>query len=285
MTNETYPQATPAPGIKLPSWLVVAIIVGMLGFAWWKNHHTPQANEHVTATGTSAATGTHSAIGRESKGSAGQLPDEHEPSIVEVADEHDQGARPDAHPAEHPTASVHEPDRDSRPLNPDTRSVRPPRNGGTPDARTKPDLPSERSGKSGPLSGMRNQTAQDSHPNPPKNSVPDRQRPSEKSDLPSYQVENQSIRDLYGKVVYKGTIDLKPTLDRIERGEANRHRNDGTSFQNREGRLPRKTAGYYKEYVHPTPGENGPGPQRIIIGEEGEVWYTGDHYKSFKKIK
>ena len=132
---------------------------------------------------------------------------------------------------------------------------------------------------------MRNQSAQDTHPNPPKNSAPDRQRPSEKSDEPSYQVENQSIRDLYGKVVFKGTIDLKPTLDRIERGEANRHRNDGTSFQNREGRLPRKTAGYYKEYVHPTPGENGPGPQRIIIGEEGEVWYTGDHYKSFKKIK
>ena len=105
------------------------------------------------------------------------------------------------------------------------------------------------------------------------------------ADESAYLVPNQSTRDLNGRVVYKGTVDLKPTLDRIERGEANRHRNDGAQFQNRENRLPRKPSGYYKEYVHPTPGENGPGPQRIIIGKQGEVWYTADHYKTFKKIK
>lgn len=97
-------------------------------------------------------------------------------------------------------------------------------------------------------------------------------------------VENQSIRDLNGRVVFRGTVDLTPTIERIERGEANRHRNDGTNFQNREGRLPRKPSGYYKEYVHPTPGINGPGPQRIIIGKEGEIWYTPDHYNTFQQI-
>ncbi len=101
----------------------------------------------------------------------------------------------------------------------------------------------------------------------------------------SFQVEHQSIRDLNGRVVYQGTIDLTPTLDRIARGEANRHHNDGTVFQNRELNLPRKPNGYYKEYVHPTPGEKGSGPQRIIIGQAGEVWYTPDHYRTFKQIK
>jgi guanyl-specific ribonuclease Sa len=34
----------------------------------------------------------------------------------------------------------------------------------------------------------------------------------------------------------------------------------------------------------PTPKEPGPGPQRLITGEEGEVWYTSDHYRSFRRI-
>ena len=101
----------------------------------------------------------------------------------------------------------------------------------------------------------------------------------------SFRIENQTIRDLNGDVVFKGTIDLGPTLDRIERGDHNRHRNDGTTFQNREGSLPRKPAGYYKEYVHPTPGGHGPGPQRVILGKDCEIWYTGDHYKTFHEIK
>jgi len=44
-------------------------------------------------------------------------------------------------------------------------------------------------------------------------------------------------------------------------------------------------AGYYTEYVHPTPGISGPGPQRIVVGKQGETYYTNDHYKTFIKIK
>jgi guanyl-specific ribonuclease Sa len=98
-------------------------------------------------------------------------------------------------------------------------------------------------------------------------------------------IPNQTIRDQSGKVLFRGTIDLQPTLDRIERGERNSHRNDGTTFQNRERRLPVRPGGYYKEFVHPTPGTSGPGPQRVIVGKEGEVWYTPDHYLSFKQIR
>jgi len=101
----------------------------------------------------------------------------------------------------------------------------------------------------------------------------------------STRVENQTIRDQSGRVVFQGTIDLQPTLDRIARGDSNSHRNDGTTFQNRERRLPAKPSGYYKEYVHPTPKLGGPGPQRIIVGKDGDVWYTPDHYQTFRRIE
>ena len=87
-------------------------------------------------------------------------------------------------------------------------------------------------------------------------------------------IRKQTIRDEDGKVVYQGDVDVSGTLARIRRGESFPHRNDGSVFQNREGRLPRKPSGYYHEYVHPTPKLRGPGPQRIIIGEGQEVYYT-----------
>lgn len=101
----------------------------------------------------------------------------------------------------------------------------------------------------------------------------------------SFQIKNQKIRDQDGKVIYSGTIDLRPALERIARGDANSHRNDGTTFQNRERRLPTKPSGYYKEYVHPTPKTTGPGPQRIIVGKDGDTWYTPDHYRTFQRIQ
>lgn len=98
-------------------------------------------------------------------------------------------------------------------------------------------------------------------------------------------VPNVTVRDQSGRVAFRGDVDLAPTLDRIERGERHSHRNDGGTFRNFEGRLPKRKSGYYKEYVHPTPGINGPGPQRVILGQQGEVFYTADHYQTFKRIR
>lgn len=97
-------------------------------------------------------------------------------------------------------------------------------------------------------------------------------------------VPQVTLKNQDGEVVYQGPIDLQPTVDRIEKGERNSHRNDGSVFQNREGKLARKRAGYYHEYVVPTPNQRGPGPQRLIIGQGGEVYYTADHYRTFRKI-
>ena len=78
---------------------------------------------------------------------------------------------------------------------------------------------------------------------------------------------------------------LQATLARIERGERFPSHDDGTVFQNREQRLPGEPRGYYREYVHPTPGAYGPGARRVIIGQRGEVYYTRDHYQSFTRMK
>ncbi|MEM7205997.1 MAG: ribonuclease domain-containing protein [Planctomycetota bacterium] len=81
-----------------------------------------------------------------------------------------------------------------------------------------------------------------------------------------------------------GPVDIGPTLERIEKGVKHSHRNDGSTFQNRERRLPIKARGYYREYVHPTPGQRGPGAQRVVLGKEGEIYYTPDHYRSFQRV-
>jgi len=75
--------------------------------------------------------------------------------------------------------------------------------------------------------------------------------------------------------------EVQGTLARIRSGQGFPHRNDGTVFQNREGVLPAKPIGYYREWVHPTPGVAGPGSQRVVTGQGGEAYYTPDHYRTF----
>ncbi|PIS02509.1 MAG: hypothetical protein COT85_04915 [Chlamydiae bacterium CG10_big_fil_rev_8_21_14_0_10_42_34] len=79
-------------------------------------------------------------------------------------------------------------------------------------------------------------------------------------------------------------VDLSSTIERIQKGIKFPHRNDGTIFKNREGLLPKKHSSYYREYVHPTPGIEGPGPRRVIIGENSEMFYSPDHYKTFIRL-
>ncbi len=105
-------------------------------------------------------------------------------------------------------------------------------------------------------------------------------------DSQRYVIENVSIVDINtGRTIHLGTVDLLPTLERIRRGERADHRNDGAVFGNRERNLPRKPRGYYREYVVPTPGVRGVGPQRLVVGNGGEVYYTHDHYDSFQRIE
>ena len=98
-------------------------------------------------------------------------------------------------------------------------------------------------------------------------------------------VRGVEVRDLDGRVAWRGDVDLGPVLARIERGQRDPHRNDGGVFHNRERRLPDRPGGHYREYVIRTPGISHAGPQRLVIGRDGEIFYTADHYRSFRRMR
>jgi ribonuclease T1 len=70
----------------------------------------------------------------------------------------------------------------------------------------------------------------------------------------------------------------------IEQGEPYPYDRDGVTFENREGLLPADPTGYYHEFTVETPGSDDRGARRVIAGEGGELYYTGDHYESFVRI-
>jgi ribonuclease T1 len=79
-------------------------------------------------------------------------------------------------------------------------------------------------------------------------------------------------------------VQARETIDLILRGGPFPHRQDGAVFQNRERLLPGKPNGYYHEYTVETPGSADRGARRIIGGQTGELYYTDDHYASFRQV-
>nr|WP_199224025.1 ribonuclease domain-containing protein [Paraconexibacter algicola] len=75
-------------------------------------------------------------------------------------------------------------------------------------------------------------------------------------------------------------------LRAIRSGGPFRYRQDGSVFANREGLLPERPRGYYREYTVPTPGSPDRGARRIVTGgDPPEVsYYSRDHYDSFAPI-
>lgn len=86
-----------------------------------------------------------------------------------------------------------------------------------------------------------------------------------------------------------GINELPPeaitTLQLIKNGGPYPYSKDDTVFSNYEKLLPIKPAGYYHEYTVVTPGSKDRGARRIVAGQNGEYYYTSDHYRSFKLIK
>lgn len=78
--------------------------------------------------------------------------------------------------------------------------------------------------------------------------------------------------------------EARTTLALIAKGGPYPYSRDGVVFENREGLLPRKPAGYYHEYTVVTPGSDDRGARRVIAGKSGELFYTDDHYVSFREV-
>jgi ribonuclease T1 len=79
--------------------------------------------------------------------------------------------------------------------------------------------------------------------------------------------------------------EARATLRLIDRGGPFPYDRDGVEFRNFEKRLPLKPRGYYREYTVRTPGVKHRGARRIVAGAAGELYYTEDHYQSFRRIR
>ena len=240
--RESSPSQPGSGESKVPSWIVIAVVIGILGFGWWQSRQEQQENPVSVAAN------------RQVVGAAAQGPQEDPAAIPETV-------ASDSHEPIEPTVAA-ESHADSVSDNSATRRLKNQHQSPRRDGPPHPGI------------------ADSSKTQNPRRNSNETIRPSN-----ALKLENQVIKDIDGRVVYRGEIDLTPTMDRITHGEKNSHRNDGTSFQNRERRLPAKPQGYYKEYVHPTQGISGPGPQRVIVGKDGDVWYTPDHYRTFDRIR
>ena len=74
------------------------------------------------------------------------------------------------------------------------------------------------------------------------------------------------------------------TVALIRKGGPFPYQRDGAVFGNREKRLPARERGWYREYTVKTPGARDRGARRIVAGRDGTLYYTDDHYRSFKRI-
>lgn len=79
-------------------------------------------------------------------------------------------------------------------------------------------------------------------------------------------------------------VEAQQTLELIKRDGPFPYPQDGRTFYNREKRLPVRARGYYREYTVKTPGARDRGARRIVAGKGGELYYTEDHYRSFRRI-
>jgi ribonuclease T1 len=75
------------------------------------------------------------------------------------------------------------------------------------------------------------------------------------------------------------------TIELIQKGGPFPYKQDGTIFRNREKRLPPAPVGYYREYTVQTPGLRSRGAKRIVTGQGNEIYYSGDHYRSFVRVQ
>ncbi len=91
-----------------------------------------------------------------------------------------------------------------------------------------------------------------------------------------------------GSAAITGDAQIDQTLALIKQGGPFPYPNkDGTTFYNREGKLPAQSQGYYREYTVPTPGVSHRGARRIVTGGHPPTIYylTVDHYDSFRQLQ
>ena len=79
--------------------------------------------------------------------------------------------------------------------------------------------------------------------------------------------------------------ELEGLVASIRQGIIPKNVRGGRVFENKEGVLPPRDHGYYREYdVEPTVSGRNRGTLRIVIGAGGDLYVSGNHYNDFRQI-
>ena len=92
--------------------------------------------------------------------------------------------------------------------------------------------------------------------------------------------------DWEGGTIARGALprEALETLQLVVAGGPYPYRQDHGVFGNREGLLPDRPSGTYREYTVETPGSPARGARRMVIASGRDVYYTEDHYASFRFV-
>ena len=101
----------------------------------------------------------------------------------------------------------------------------------------------------------------------------------------SFLIAGQKQRSIITIDVSELPREARQTIALIKKGGPYPYKKDGAVFGNFEKRLPLHERGYYKEFTVPTPASRDRGARRIIAGRSGELYYTDNHYQSFKQVR
>src|SRR3954467_10935852 len=99
---------------------------------------------------------------------------------------------------------------------------------------------------------------------------------------PTAGARNDSARPVSVVALAELPSEARETVRLIHRGGPFPYPRDGVEFGNFERLLPQRGRGYYHEYTVPTPGLDHRGARRIVSGRGGELYYTNDHYRTFR---
>lgn len=78
---------------------------------------------------------------------------------------------------------------------------------------------------------------------------------------------------------------ISEVLERINSNSAHPFRQDGQVYMNKgPGHLPERPQNYYKEFTVPS-NAGRRGTERLVVGANGEVFFSPDHYATFIRIR
>jgi ribonuclease T1 len=103
--------------------------------------------------------------------------------------------------------------------------------------------------------------------------------------LAAPQVQDTASDGLREIAVAQLPSEARATIRLIKQGGPFPYERDGIVFRNFEKQLPSRDRGYYREYTVRTPGVKSRGARRIVAGRGGELYYTDDHYRSFRRVR